>query len=446
MKTILISIDTLRADHLGCYGYHRSTSPNVDRLAQEGALFTRAYATDVPTQPCYTSILTGKRGVTTGIVTHGQPEETVPDTLPMFQHVLAEKGYLTASVSTLVTFRKWFARGFVHNIRPSMATHLQRVSADDINAHALPWLRVHAKEDFFLFVHYWDPHTPYRLVPQEYLDRFYEGDPYDPINRSLEPLWQQADLYQRWKRMLTEEGGEVTDLGYVVAQYDGEIAYADAKVGELLDLLDELGIAEETLVILISDHGESFGEHTVYFDHATAYDEVARIPLVLRYSPRIPAGQQIEALVQLIDIAPTALELFGVGASEEFEGRSLWPLLTGEVDRGYEVVFTNQGLWTAQRAMRTDQWGLVKTMDPGLWDLPPVELYDIQKDPSEETNLADKEADARGELELQYYRWLEEKLGNRPDPLRVEAARGMLLSRRVRISVNEFRTRRQTAQ
>jgi hypothetical protein len=88
----------------------------------------------------------------------------------------------------------------------------------------------------------------------------------------------------------------------------------------------------------------------------------------------------------------------------------------------------------------------MKTIDPGLWDLPPVELYDIQKDPLEENNLADKEADARGELELQYYRWLEEKLGNRPDPLRVEAARGMLLSRRVRISMNEFRTRRQTAQ
>ena len=214
----------------------------------------------------------------------------------------------------------------------------------------------------------------------------------------------------------------LTDLRYVLAHYDAEIRYADDRFGQVLNVLDDLGVLEETLIIFTSDHGEAFGEHGVYSDHMDAYEQTAHVPLMV-WLPGQVRAQRVDALVQSIDIAPTVLEAFGVEVPPEFQGRSLWPLLRGETDSHYERVFTNQGLWSAQRAMRTEKWTLMKTYQWGM--LKPrrnTELFDRQADPAEENDVSEQYPEVVEELELEYFRWVEEQLGGRPDPLRIAAA------------------------
>ena len=132
------------------------------------------------------------------------------------------------------------------------------------------------------------------------------------------------------------------------------------------------------------------------------------------------AEREIDALVQHIDFAPTVLEAFGVKVPDEFEGRTLWPLLEGKEKDHYDAIFSNQGLWSSQRVMRTKEWSLVKTIEPGmLISRPPTELYDRRNDLAESKDLAPEKPDVVDELELKYYRWLENRLGNRPDPMRI---------------------------
>jgi len=211
MKVILLVIDTLRADHLGCYGYSRDTSPNIDRIAREGTLFENAYPSDVPTQPSFTSMFTGQRGIITGIVSHSRTEN-LDENVPFFTEILARKGITTAAVSTLYMMRRWFARGFKYYMNPvaGVRRRLQQVDAEEINGMAIPWLRDHKKEDFFLFIHYWDPHAIY-LPPEPYRRLFYDGDETDPENRSVEALKKQL-VWSFINRQLDAREGNIREI------------------------------------------------------------------------------------------------------------------------------------------------------------------------------------------------------------------------------------------
>ena len=425
MRVLLVFFDTMRYDHASCYGYVRNTTPNVDCLAVEGALFMNSYCTDTPTQPCYTSVFTGKRGITTGVVSHGQPEETIGREMVTFPQILAENGIQTAAVSTLYRFRRWFAQGFTHYMQPAMATWLQHITAQEINQMAIPWLRAYGQKDFFLFLHYWDPHTPYNKAPEHYVKRFYQGNPYDPANRSLEGLRSRPlmDFFISGGAVPELKKG-LTDFEYPVAQYDAEIAHADEHLAEILDVLEDEGILDDTLIIFTSDHGEAMDEHGVYYDHMTAYEEVSHVPLVIWHPERVKP-RNIEAMVQHVDFAPTILEAFGLPVPKDFEGKSLWPLLEGKEDRHYDVVFTNHGLWSAQRSMRTREWSMVRTMAPGMLQTRPAfELFNRTEDPFETRDVAAGQSDALREMRDRYLLWMEANLGNRPDPLRLAAYSG----------------------
>jgi arylsulfatase len=429
MRVVFIALDTTRPDHLSCYGYHRPTTPNIDRLAEGGVIFENAYASDVPTQPCFTSVFSGRRGVKTGIVTHGQPQEEILESkVPFFTEALAREGIQTAAVSTLYSFRPWFARGFQHYMRPKYAASVQKVIGDDINELALPWLRAYGQKDFFLFIHYWDPHTPYHLIPEKYWDMFYDGDPYDPDNRSLDPN-KEVPAWWRFKgnlvRALGDGTREVTDMEYVLARHDACIKYVDDKVGEVIEVLENLKVLDDTLFIIFSDHGEAFTEHDCSIDHVSCYEEVCHVPLIFSHPSLASGGKKAECLVQMIDVAPTILESFGISAPELYQGRSLWPIIQGDTDKGYETVYCNQGLWQANRMIRTNRWTLIKNIDTGVWDKPATELFDMKNDPKQAKNLYEVETDVAGELELRLARWLEAQLGERPDPLRVCAERGI---------------------
>jgi len=420
MRVLLVFFDTMRYDHASFNGYARKTTPNLDGLAAEGTVFTNSYCTDVPTQPCYTSVLTGKRGVTTGVVSHGQTEETIGSGMTTFPQILAENGITTAAVSTLYRFRRWFAKGFTWYLQPSMKTWLQHVSAKQVNELAVAWLAAHgAKQDFFMFLHYWDPHTPYNLAPEKYVGKFYKGDPYDPGNHSLD------DLRSRELIDFFISGGAVpeltrglTDFEYPVAQYDAEINYADEHFAEVLETLRKKKILDDTLIIFTSDHGEAMNEHGVYFDHMDAYEQVSHVPLLV-WDPRRPQAKRIDAMVQHIDFAPTILEAFGIGVPDDFEGKSLWPLLDRKEEEQYDAVFTNHGLWSAQRAMRTREWSFVRTLEPGmLVDRPPAELFRRSEDLAESTDVLKGHPDVAEQMGAEYSAWLDERLHGRIDPLR----------------------------
>lgn len=423
MRVILVFFDTMRYDHASFNGYWRKTTPVLDELAQEATIFTNCYATDVPTQPCYTATFTGQRGIKTGVVTHGQPEETIPSHVETFPTVLARKDILTTAVSTLYRFRRWFAQGFVYYIQPNINKWLQYVSCEDVNKEALPWIRACAQRDFFLFLHYWDPHEPYNSVPKRYLDKFYSGDPYDPSNRSLD------DLRSRHLMHFFISGGVVpelkeglTDVEYPVAQYDAQINYADEHFGDVLNVLKEEKILDDTIIIFTADHGEALrGEHGVYFDHMDAYEQVSHVPLFI-WSPGRVKAQTVSHFVQHTDIAPTVLEAFGVDTPEPYEGRSLWPILQGKNPQRREFAVTNQGLWSAQRAYRTKQWTLVRTYAQGmLTGVPDWELFDRSKDRAEIHDVSSQNKDAFEELKARYLEWVDREVGGKPDPLRIAA-------------------------
>lgn len=418
MKIVFIVIDTLRADHLGCYGYHRKTSPRLDALAEQGVLFERAYATDVPTQPSYTAMFTGQRGIRTGVVSHSHTED-LPDSTPYLSEILAQNGYATAAVSTLYWMKKYFARGYHAYMNPVVGerARLQQIDAEEVNGAAIPWLKANHGRDFFIFLHYWDPHSLYK-PPAKYKRLFYrKGNPCDPRNRSLAALDRQV-VGPFVRGHLDRIRPNLTDAEYVIAQYDGEIRYVDDAVGEIADTLSKLGIEEETLLIITSDHGESMTEHDIFFDHCDVYEVTIRVPLIIRWPKRIQPGRRVKALVQGIDIPATILDAARIKAPDEFQGQSLMPLATGKTETGYSHIYSNQGLWSAKRTISDGRWKFIKTLDIGCWPAPPRELYDLQGDPGELSNLVDKQPEVARELELRLVRWEDSQLGGKIDPLR----------------------------
>ncbi len=436
MKVILLVIDTLRADHLSCYGYERKTSPNIDRLAKEGALFEYAYPSDVPTQPSFTSMFTGLRGIQTGIVSHSQSENLSED-IPCFPELLSQKGIVTGAVSTLYMMRRWFARGYQYYMNPvaGIRRRVQQVDAEEINAMALPWIQENRDKDFFLFMHYWDPHSLY-YPPEPYRRLFYNGNESDPNNHSLDVLKMQP-VWPFTKRHLDAIGKNITDINYIVAQYDGEIRYADDNVGKLISLLESLGIYDETAIIMTSDHGESLGEHHFYFDHHEVYETTIRVPLIVRYPKMAPKDQSIKALVQsTLCIMPTVLNLFGIQVPECLEGKNLIKI-ANEEEKGWDYIYVNQGLWTAKRAVRTEEWKLIKTLDNSFWEGPVTELYNMRTDPEETINLADEKNEIVDQLELNMQRWLRKIIGKKIDPLELIVSQGLPVYEWVRRAAEE---------
>lgn len=424
MKVIFISIDTLRADHLGCYGYHRNTSPNIDRLAKEGIVFENAYPSDVPTQPSFTSMFTGLRGIETGVVSHSETEN-LSERIPCFPEILAKNNVTTAAVSTLYMMRRWFARGYRCYMNPvaGQNSRLQQVDAEEINAMALPWMEENKDKDFFMFIHYWDPHNLY-LPPEAYRRLFYQGDENDPEDHSLDKLKTQP-IWPFVKMHLDAIKKGVTDIEYIEAQYDGEIRYTDDNIGGLLEFVEDSGISEETTIILTSDHGESLGEHDFYFDHHGVYETTVHVPLIIRHPEDGMEGARIKDMVQsTLSIAPTVLNLFGLEVTENMEGKNLIKIAKGE-EEGDKEIHINTCIWTAKRAIRRGRWKLIKTIEKAFWDTPETELFDVESDPQEMSNLADSRPDEVDELELRMHRWLENKLGKKQDPLRVIVSTGL---------------------
>ncbi|HEY3319387.1 MAG TPA: sulfatase [Planctomycetota bacterium] len=430
MNVLLIAIDTLRAMNLGCYGYARPTSPNIDRLASQGVLCTRMLAPGIPTHPSFTTLFTGQHPIRHGVVAQGGTQLLSDDT-PTLPQLFLEKGYATASFDNLPSGKPYFARGFEMQIDSSKRRGCGlMVTCEEINARLLPFLKSSCEsgEPFFAFVHYWDPHTPYWASPR-YRSLFYEGDPFDPT-KSLEPLYKHP-LGKQWRetwfnRVLEDTGRDakaaITDPDYVAALYDQEIRCVDDGVGVALEVLDETKLAENTLVLLLADHGESMTEHGIYFDHHGLYSETLHVPLIARLPSQLPAGRRVDALIQHSDVLPTLCEAAGLKKPENLDGRTAWGLLTGQ--RADEALATRlvsaECSWQKKWLLRDEHYHFIQALEADWYGNPLRELYDLRNDPRQRRNIAEEQPEIVRELERELAGWISDRLtacGRSVDPI-----------------------------
>lgn len=388
MNIILFSIDTLRADRLSCYGHSRLTSPHIDRLAAQSALFTEYFSPHIPTFPGHTTLMTGRDVYAHQISGQSHARELDPS-IPMLAEMLQQAGYYTAAADNL---GRWFARGMddIQGYSWDTADAAGWRKGEAVLQAALSVLHRAASQDkpFFLFIHFWDPHTPY-LPPAPFSRMFYEGDEKDPANRSMDPVWS----FENFKWYFNEWMPGVTDIEFPKAQYDAEIAYADACLAHVLTRIEELGLADDTLLALTSDHGEELDEHGCWFDHHGLYDPNTHIPLILRLPGRIPAGTRIPGFATHLDLTPTILDYAGLlDGQRRFDGVSLRPLMDrrpGGISRGVrDIVHMTENTWMKKRAVRTHEWKLIVALEPDMHGFPPVELYHLSEDPAEQRNVS----------------------------------------------------------
>jgi len=414
MNIVLIAADTLRADHLSCYGYKLKTSPNIDELASRGVLFEKVIAQNIPTHPGFTSIYTGVHGLVTGIIGQGPAEYTqgrLSKRFSLLPELLQRRGYVTAAVDNLSTEGKpWFSRGYDYYIRPRVGR------GSNVTELATSWIKSHIHKKFFLFVHYWDTHAPY-IAPEHLRNRYYQGVKDDPKNRSME-AFKKSYIYSLIFRKFEMVYGKVTDINYIKAQYDSCVSSLDEEIGKIVEAVEETG--KETAIILVSDHGESLIEHDVYFDHTTLYESDIRVPLIIRCEDALPSGKRIEATVQNLDITPTILELAGGTVPSYMEGSSLLPLILGEKKEGCKDVVLTVSCWQTSIGLRTGRWKFIRNLDPGFFQRKPRELYDLEKDPNEKKNLAEEKPDILDIMELRLARLTEAKIGKSPNPMRMQ--------------------------
>jgi arylsulfatase A-like enzyme len=316
-NVLLITVDTLRADHLSAYGYHTKTSPHIDGLAAEGVRVERAYTTIPLTGPSHLSMLTGRYPQEIGVLRNGigPSDHAAMAPLPVVlkKHHYRRAAFISAwpLTSRLTHLDRWFDH-FDEDLERRYQLFNSSRYAEDVNPRAVKWLRAHAKgkRPFFLWVHYFDPHSPYIL--REY---------FEP--KTLKGIASAAD---HWRD---------DELPERMHDYDSEIYYTDHYIGQLLTELDRLGLKDSTLVVLTSDHGESLGEHDYVGHGRHLYENILHVPLIFRLPGKIVAGRVIHTPVSLVDLAPTILDVaLGDWSREKdraliFSGRSYAEALEG---------------------------------------------------------------------------------------------------------------------
>jgi arylsulfatase A-like enzyme len=426
MNILIVVVDSLRADHLSCYGYQRDTSPHLEALAAQGMVFENMFTPAIPTQPSFASFYTGQHPLTHGIVSHGGQAVLSPDR-PWLTEQLQQAGFVTAAVDNLYSLRHWYARGYEFYIDPTHRPGRRpSASGENLNQRALPWLRAHAREQFFLLVHYWDTHTAYR-PPARLRHRYYPGDPTEERFTSLQAMpsaplgdvWSEQWLGPLSRRLFS--GRPLRDAEYVVALYDACIRYVDEQIGALLSALEDSGAADDTLVIIMADHGEMLYRHGIFFDHHGLYDPNLRLPFIVRWPGRTPAGARCPGQVHSIDLAPTLLAIARAPIPEAMEGTSFLPALLGEPGwQPRDRLIAEECTWQAKWCLRRDGRKLILARAPDLYGRPARELYDLQADPGELHNLAAEQPQIAAAMEEELEAWIAARLaalGLDTDPL-----------------------------
>ncbi len=418
MNVIFVVVDTLRADHLGCYGYERPTSPHLDAFAATAVVCEKHLATAIPTGPSFATINTGQYSIRHGVVSHGSGRE-IPRDAPWMPEIFLRHGLTTCAVDNLAGWRAGYERGYEFYVDPTRRRTLS-INADsrELNRRVIPWLEQHHEEDFFLFVHYWDPHTPY-MPPRAYRRFFYQGDPNDPKHTSLAGM-EEHPLGRTWRdTWFNRLGPHITDANYIEALYDGEIRYCDESIGKLIKTVDDLGHRDDTMVVVTGDHGELMYRHGIFFDHHGLYDGNLHVPFIVRH-PELKPGR-VERMTEHVDVAPTLLDLAGVEVPEAMDGVSLVPWLRKEQDGPVRPFTVSQECtWQMKWCLRTETHKFILAREEDFYGTPMRELYDLREDPGEFNNIIDQAPGLARALEQQLEDWIAGKMaacGLTEDPL-----------------------------
>jgi arylsulfatase A-like enzyme len=414
-NVILISLDTLRADHLGCYGYGRPTSPFLDTLAEDGALFEHTYAQSPWTLPSHLSMLFSLNSASHQVYFNDQK---INGELPSLATHLKDRGYLTCGLTAggYVSPIFGFSKGFDRYDNPTKG-HKERQGKDE--AERLfevtdRWIEDNHDKPFFLFLHTYQIHDPY-VCPPPYNSMFLEDEGSAP--------WSGLALHA----LLDEQGGDrdftPEERANIVALYDGEIRYTDEKLlRPLVRRLKELGIYDKTLLIITSDHGEEFEEHGGWLHGHTLYDEAIRVPLLIKFPGSEYRGRRLGSVVRIIDILPTVMDVLDIPFDRgSIEGLSLLPLLTGKEtgDRVFISDLAHKNIPEPCPAMIATNRGRLKFILQASDKGPDtVRAFNLLQDPEERTDISHRAPSVREEvLRLldQYYRSKEtlEKGGER---------------------------------
>jgi arylsulfatase A-like enzyme len=400
---ILIGIDSLRADHMSCYGYPRLTTPYLDRFADRSTLFENTFSAYIPTTSAYASMLTGMDVFSTQVVAlrHKGAMRSEVNTLA---EILREAGYNTTSVGFEGNPA---SRGFDKYINFAgwgSWKEGRSPKAENLNTVAIPELErlVKGQKPFLLFLRHMDPHAPY-LPPGQFERMFYHGNETDPANKSMEPVMSFkpfCDFFASWMPP------GISDKEYVIAQYDGAVAYMDSCIQVIFTALASLGIEDETIVVVNSDHGETLYDHECFFDHHGMYDQTLHVPLMIRYPGHLPEGKRIKGYNLHQDLVPTLLELANVQTDIEFDGRSLLKLIKGNLPTFDPEFYITECTWMRKHGWRTPEWKLIVALEPDFHFKPAVELYNLVSDPGETINLAEQEPDLVAILKNRMENWI----------------------------------------
>jgi arylsulfatase A-like enzyme len=394
---IVISVDTLRADHMSLYGYPRPTTPAIDAFAQTAVTFDHARAPWPKTVPSMVSMFTSRPPHATGVM-FGSRDQYVSDEELLLAEIAADHGLRTAAVVSngVLGAATNFGQGFeTYTETYKLIRGPMGFRADTVTAAAEQWLRARqTDEPFFLWVHYVDPHATY-VPPEESAASFLEDDLYDATLLRLNEDDNNFDsgvAGRYWRR-----NGSQQEKGWYIANYDGEIAYTDAMIGRLLNVVDERGFLANSLIVLTADHGESLGEHRYFFEHGWyPYNASAWVPFVV-YWPGMPdPGRRVTYPVSLIHLVPTVVDLMDWEVEDpRFHGTSLTPVMRGEQERVDDYVVVEAG----EGGLRPHEF--LSSIEDSRWKLLHIpneryqrqmqgmeyELYEVRVDPMETQNV-----------------------------------------------------------
>jgi choline-sulfatase len=390
-NVLILVIDALRPDHLGCYGYGLATSPTIDGLARRGVLFTDATSPSSYTRAAVPSIFASVYPNAHGVLSQGKQVEMLSDEYHTLAETLKERGYVTVAFAPNPSLHRSFNfdQGFDlydDNFQVAGPKTQDFETARKINDRTLAWLRNNQRNNqgkpFFAYLHYRDVHAPY--VPPPPYDRMFDQPGQGRPLTEAEYKSQPADI----KSPLRYQ-----DLGSYVAQYDGEIRYTDDHLARFLDTLSKEGFLDDTVIFLTADHGESFLEHGSWTHGTGLYEELTHVPLLLVLPGEKTTGRRVAVPVQTTDIYPTVLELMNVEIPPGLQGRSLLKAIQGQADPNRPVF--SEAL--VNRHLRPWNFGQFAAVRSGGWKLiynrwsRSSELYNLALDPAETQNLVDRE-------------------------------------------------------
>jgi arylsulfatase A-like enzyme len=406
-NVLLITVDTLRSDHLHAYGYARQTSPNLDRLAARGLLFTAAETVQSATWPSLTSLQTSLYPGSHGVVWNGHD---MPGGIVTLAELLQATGYSTAAF--LANMKRARHPGFSLVFTP----HESEQSGDDRAATeaAIAELRLERERPFFLWLHLISPHASYD--PPAPWDTAFSQAP-SHVTGAIDEL-----VRIREKRIPLSE----KDVAHVVGLYDGEVAFADHLMGRVLTAVQDLGLESETLIVFTADHGEDLLEHNRYFFHSPSmYGSSLRVPLVLALPGVLPTGETTDQPASLVDLAPTVLGLLDLAPPAAFQGENLLPgkRLPARPVRSRLFSETNGAIF----GVSAGGWRLIVNplgRDPGApggpYHIAPVELYDLEQDPGERHDVAARRTDIVSALRGEIERWKSRYRRREPGPQTID--------------------------